>query len=258
MKFSEGIQYILAKWELSKDPWDLFNEWMKLESDIGVRSTFYIVPPHKPQLAYPHKYHEVSYNIPWNKLNNMRSKGWEIAVHGMNNWISEEEGRKERELFGACGNRTHWLLRDDNSWKLLDRAGYDYDATFGYNDNIGIPATQIFKPGGVNNLLVVPLNIQDIALFGKACWTPQNDGTYIKQPCLNLSVDEAKKSCREIFRQIKECGGIVTISWHYQNIVPPNDWREVYLFLIDIAKKDGAWITTAQNAVDWYRKKEGQ
>jgi hypothetical protein len=152
------------------------------------------------------------------------------------------------------GNRTHWLLFDKNSWKTLDEAGYSYDTTFGYNDDVGFRAgtTQVYRPRGVQNLLEIPLHIQDLGLFGKFCWAPTDNG-WEKTPCLHLDATAAHKHCTRIFDFARKFGGAVTILWHYENLTPPRDWSGLYADLVERAQADGAWITTAGAVVEWSR-----
>ena len=61
----------------------------------------------------------------------------------------------------------HWLCFDAQSYRRLDEAGYDYDATCGFNDAVGFKAgtTQVFRPLDAERLLELPLHVQDTALF---------------------------------------------------------------------------------------------
>jgi hypothetical protein len=45
----------------------------------------------------------------------------------------------------------------------------------------------------------------------------------------------------------------VTLLWHYENIVPPRDWSGLYADLVNRAKADGAWVTTAGEVAGWFR-----
>src|SRR5208283_6026562 len=99
-----------------------------------------------------------------------------------------------------------------------------YDTTFGYNDDAGFRAgtLQVYRPRGVENLLELPLHIQDLGLFGKFCWAPTASG-WEKTPCLHLDEVAARASCESIFEYARTYGGAVTLLWHYENLVPPRD-----------------------------------
>jgi len=250
----KGFELILAKFGLGQDPWLLFERWKQIERELGVRSTFYIIPPHNIPIC-SHPYRDARYTMSQDQITDLQDGGWEVGVHGMNNWIHAGEGIAELSAVkGGIGNRTHWLLRNWASWCYLDLAGYEYDSTFGYDDDIGFRAgtTQAYCPFGASRLLELPLHIQDMGLLGKTCWA-QSKGMWIKLPCLNATEDEAKRLCKELFNYAKLFGGTITLLWHYESIAAPRDWTEMYQYLVAYAKQEGAWITTAKNVVEWFR-----
>jgi len=61
--------------------------------------------------------------------------------------------------------------------------------------------------------------------------------------------------CKYILRQAYSYGGVVTVLWHYESIVPPHNWLDTYLGIINQAKDDVAWITSAGEAVKWFIKR---
>ncbi len=255
-RFLSGIQFLTARLGLGKDPWDLFERWKGFEQDLGVRSTFFFVPmPGKPGRA-AHPYRAVSYVPDTKFIQSLTESGWEEGVHGIDNWTDADEGRKEKDSLGLsnAGNRTHWLLFDECSWVALENAGYSYDTTFGYNDDVGFRAgtLQVFRPESVENLLELPLHIQDLGLFGTFCWAPKGDG-WEKTPCMHLSEQDARECCHRILDYALQYGGGVTLLWHYENLVPPREWSRIYRVLVSRAKSDGAWVTTAGNVVEWFR-----
>lgn len=253
--FCAGFHLLCAKCGIGKDPWILFDRWKTLEDQIGVRSTFFFVPRKDDPGIQAHPFRSVSYAIDKEILRGLTREGWEVGVHGIDNWADAETGNQEMIATGsdAVGNRTHWLLFDEDSWKKLDNAGYRYDTTFGYNDDAGFRAgtLQVYRPREVENLLELPLHIQDVGLFGKSCWALVDHG-WEKTPCLHLDESAAREYCNHIFDYAREYGGAVTLLWHYENLTPPRDWSGRYMDLVKRAQADGAWITTAGNVVEWF------
>src|SRR5207247_8546110 len=100
-------------------------------------------------------------------------EGCELGVHGIDAWNDVDKGHDELARIAAVtggsnlGVRIHWLLRDANTPAVLERAGYAYDSTFGYNETVGYRAGtgQVFRPLGAKTLLEIPLPIQDGAHF---------------------------------------------------------------------------------------------
>ena len=251
-----GMKILLAKIGMAEDPWLLFKKWRELEGKLGVRSTFYIIPPFTRRCVRGyHQYREIYYTADQKELDALRDGGWEVGVHSMN-WDDPQAVIKEKEhIPGGVGNRTHWLLHDRDSWGILDAAGYEYDTTFGYDDDVGYRAgtTQVYQPENTTNLLELPLHIQDMGLFGKSCWALNKD-EWIKIPCLHMTEKTARDYLQQFFLHMKSFGGVITILWHYEDLTAPRTWMiGTYLHLVDIVKKDGAWITTAKNVVNWFR-----
>ena len=252
----EAWDFFLAKVGAGRDPWDLFRRWRELEDSLGVRSTFFFLPfPDKPGFSAPAI--RAGYYSPEDApIPELIRDGWEIGVHGIDNWADEHAGREEMDAIGLNhpGNRVHWLIFDENSWKKLDRAGYAYDSTIGYDDDIGFRAgtLQVYRPSGVDTLLELPLHIQDLGLFGRSCWAPSGGG-WKRTPCLGLTEPEALIERDRIFGLARRYGGVVTVLWHYENLTLPRDWSAFYTDLVSRARIDGAWVTTAGNIVEWFR-----
>jgi hypothetical protein len=254
-----GFRLGLSRCGMGRDPRVLFSRWKSLEDQLGVRSTFFFVPKKDNPGVRAHPYRVVGYDIKEKRdvVHDLTQGGWEVGVHGIDNWADVAQGRQEKTALGledkTPGNRTHWLLFDQNSWKMLDDAGYSYDTTFGYNDDAGFRAgtTQVYRPRGVQNLLELPLHIQDLGLFGKFCWAPTDNG-WVKTPCLHLDENAARTYCDRIFDFACKYGGAVTVLWHYENLTPPRDWSGLYADLVKRAQADGAWVTTAGNVVEWF------
>ena len=245
LNFVDGARIFLAKFGLLKDPWNKFEEWIKIESELGVRSTFYFIPfKDIPGIDSP-KIIAGKYELDKDLINRLIKDGFEVGVHGIDNWRDQKRAREEFKKLSEftnldVGNRTHFLLRNEDTWKILDACGYMYDSTFGYNDDVGFRAgtLQVYKPKEVENLLELPLHIQDGALF--------------MRPCLKLPEDEAKDRCDEIFDFANEFGGVITLLWHQMSLAVPHDWGNFYRYLVRKASKEGAWVTRAVDVVKWF------
>jgi len=263
-KVYAGLRLGLSRLGIGSDSWALFERWKTFEDQLGVRSTFFFVPKKDDPGMRAHPYRAVGYNLKMNVLHDLMQGGWEAGVHGIDNWTDSQRGKQEMTVISHCsktpGNRTHWLLFDPDSWKVLDEAGYSYDTTFGYNDDAGFRAgtLQVYRPRTAQSLLELPLHIQDLGLFGKFCWAP-NDNDWAKTPCLHLDAVAAQIFCDRIFDFAKNYGGAVTLLWHYENLTPPRDWSGTYVDLVKRAQADGAWVTTAGSVVKWFegRRKTG-
>jgi peptidoglycan/xylan/chitin deacetylase (PgdA/CDA1 family) len=173
--------------------------------------------------------------------------GHEIGLHGIDAWLDSSSADRELHEVRALapsdqlGVRMHWLYFDEHSPAVLDAAGADYDSTVGYNDTIGFRAgtTQVFKPFSAKNLLELPLDVMDTALFYP---------TY-----LNLSREEARAAVSRIIDAAIRFGGVITLNWHDRSLAPERLWGDVYAEIIDELREKGAWFATAGQAVSWFR-----
>ena len=187
-----SLPFVYGGW--AKDFWEPF-EWY-LDVETGLPATYFLIPfkrrsgdnvPGRDASRRATAY-DVSDLPHWTTT--LLKKGCELGVHGIDSWHSVDKGREELTRIAAVtgdsaiGTRIHWLLRDANTPAVLERAGYAYDSTFGYNETVGYRAGtgQVFRPLGAKTLLEIPLHIQDGALF-----YPQR---------LDLSEPEAQGRCQ--------------------------------------------------------------
>lgn len=176
-------------------------------------------------------------------------QGCELGLHGIDAWHSAVHGRAERERIAAItgaaeiGIRSHWLLRDENSVRVLEEAGYAYDSTDGFNETIGYRSgsTQVFRPLGAKRLLELPMHIQDGALF------------YTNR--LDLAEDEAWARCGQLIENTEEFGGVLTCLWHDRSHGPERFWGSFYIRLLDRLRALDVWFGTAGQVVAWFRNR---
>jgi hypothetical protein len=135
------------------------------------------------------------------------------------------------------------LYFGEQSHSLLEKAGFAYDSTVGYNETIGYRAgtTQVFKPLDVEQLLELPLHIMDTALLFS---------TY-----RDLSPEEAELAIGPLLENVARFGGVLTVNWHERSIGPERFWDSTYINLLQRAKGEGAWFPTALQAVSWFRQR---
>jgi hypothetical protein len=183
------------------------------------------------------------------QLHRLQSTGCEIGVHGIDAWLDSARGHEELMEVARIteapdiGVRMHWLYSTDGSPAALEKAGFAYDATSGYNQTVGYRAgtTQVFKPLEATRLLELPLHVMDTALF-----YPVH---------LDLAPREANQAVRRIIGNALRYGGTVTVNWHDRSIAPERLWGRVYRNVVEDLRAAGAWFPTAAQAVAWFRKR---
>jgi hypothetical protein len=237
----------------AKDFWEPFEWYLQAEKDLP--ATYFLIPFKRragENISAPHASRRATAydvgDIPqW--ITTLTREGCELGVHGIDAWHSVEKGREELSRIAAAtgekkiGIRMHWLLRDENTFRALEQAGYAYDSTAGYNETIGYRSgtTQAFRPEGAQSLLELPLHIQDGALF--------------YQQRLDLCDAEAWKGCEVLIEHARECGGVLTILWHDRSHGPERFWGEFYSRLLARLRSLDGWFASAVQVVDWFQKR---
>jgi hypothetical protein len=243
-----SLPFVYAGW--MKDFWEPF-EWY-LEVEKGLPATYFLIPFKRrsgdkvpgPRGSLRATAYDVGDLSHWATI--LLRRGCELGVHGIDAWHNVARGREElariRAVTGDAktGTRMHWLLCDENTPAVLERAGYAYDSTFGYNETIGYRAgtSQVFRPLNAQTLLELPMHIQDGALF-----YPQR---------LGLSEEMAETRCQDLVGNARELGGVLTLLWHDRSHAPERFWGSFYVALVSKLKSLDAWFGTATQVVTWF------
>jgi hypothetical protein len=238
---------------LAKDFWNQLDRYLELEN--GLASTFFVIPikgnpgvdaDGRTRARRASRY--ASADIA-DDLKRVLSADGEIAVHGIDAWRDSAKGRDERERIreitstAETGVRMHWLYFDLQAPSMLEKAGFSYDSTVGYNETIGYRAgtTQVFKHLNVDRLLELPLHIMDTALFYPSY--------------MNLSDEQARAAMLPLTENATKLGGVLTINWHDRSLGPERLWDDAYATLLRDLRARKPWFATATQAVSWFRKR---
>ena len=237
----------------ARDFWSEFDRYLEIEQGLG--STFFVIPErNNPGLAAhgaaPRK-RGASYRLPdiARQLGAVLAAGGEVGVHGIDAWRDSARGDEERQAVARvigtppAGSRMHWLYWDGDAPRHLERAGFTYDSTVGYNDTVGFRAgtTQAFRPLSATSLLELPLHVMDTALFYPAY--------------LNLTQHAAHDVVRPLIDATERFGGALTINWHDRSLAPERLWGAFYCDLLGELRQRGAWFPTAGHAVAWFQRR---
>jgi hypothetical protein len=238
---------------LAKDFWNQLDRYLELEKDLA--STFFVIPTKgdagvdsngRTRAKRASRY--ASADIV-DALKKLLSANSEIAVHGIDAWRDSAKGRDERariqEITGTVevGVRMHWLYFNSQASLTLEKAGFSYDSTAGYNETIGYRAgtAQVFKPPNVDHLLELPLHIMDTALFYPSY--------------MNLSDEQAGAAMLPLIENATRFGGVLTINWHNRSLGPERLWGDAYVNLLRELRTRTPWFATASQIVAWFRKR---
>ncbi|MCB9911381.1 MAG: polysaccharide deacetylase family protein [Verrucomicrobiales bacterium] len=242
---------VLAPKPATKD----YETILALEAQYGFRSTFFVL--HDPYWARQGARFGIEGRAIRAIAERVIEAGCEFTVHGgyyrFNNPSAYLESRETlKRLFGveAIGIRNH-LLRYSypGTWRAQRDAGFDYDATYGYNCQPG-PRSGLALPffaydreqEEMLDLLVLPLTVMDTTVFRY----------------LRLREEEALELARSQMERYAACGGLVTLLWHgnYFNEPEYADWQWVYERLLEQLAGMQPWCATGAEINRWWRARE--
>ncbi len=246
-----SLPLVYAGWV--KDFWEPFEWYMRVEE--GIPATYFLIPFKRrsgqrvpgARASLRGTAYDIGDLSEWAAI--LQQSGCELGVHGIDAWNNADSGREEQmrlsEKTGKTqiGIRMHWLLRDADTFSVLEQAGFAYDSTVGYNETVGYAAGtgQVFRPLGSQEILELPLHLQDGAIF-----YPQR---------LNLSETAAEQRCREMVDNAGKHGGVLTVLWHDRSHAPERLWGMFYEKLVLALKATDGWFATCDQATSWFRKR---
>ena len=236
-----------------KDFWIQFERYLNIENGLG--STFFIVPfknrAGRSLTGVAPSRRAVKYDIAEieDYIQKIINRGAEIGLHGIDAWIDREQASKELERITKyngekkIGVRMHWLYSKNDSLQILERAGFYYDSTYGYNETIGYLAgtVQAFCPPEATKLLELSMHLMDTALF------------YPRR--MNLNETEANKLVNKLLKNSLDYGGHLTVNWHHRSLAPERLWDDYYNELLAKLKELNCWFACAKDVVGWFYKR---
>lgn len=245
------------------DPLHSFERWLESEHKFNAKSTFYFWPGysnvtkrHPTDCCYDlsDRIYFEGKKIPVKEMiKEIDIRGWEIGLHA--SWHSFDDADELRQQKDALESilgheivsiRQHYLHYDiRHSPSIHQKAGFKYDSTLGFNDNIGFRfgtsyPWRLFDLSSNNQLsiLEIPLVIQDGALLHKS-------------KGMRLTQDIAFEYIEQIMLEIKEVGGVLTILWHPHSILRP-DWWALFNRSLNLFQQHNAWITSTKQIGEFW------
>ncbi len=237
-----------------KSPYWNFKEIMNLEEKYNAKSSFYFLATDKDIKRFRYNIEDLE-----NELGFITDNGWEVGLHGgyyaYNNLeeMKKEKNRLEKVLGKEIiGYRNHYLMfKIPDTWELLAKAGFKYDATLGYNYGVGFRNGMChpFKPFNLNNnkevnILEIPMIIMDSALFN-----------------VPVSIEKAWETTKRIIDTIEKYNGILTLNWHNSNVLNcpfRENCIKVYEKILNYCYKKNAWMTSGEEICKLWNKNENK
>jgi len=214
------------------------------EEKRGLKSSFYLIP------GYPKSQQDFM-----DALNLLRSKGFEIGLHGYYAHEDQEKLKRQKEALesyskiGVKGIRQHGLkFSVPYTWKIEEKVGFFYDLTFHYNDKFGFRGGTCFPYHPINLDQEKRFTILEIP----TCFI---DYTVLYN---QMSYAEALRTARELLKTVENFNGVFVACFHntYLNEETFAEIKKLYKDLLDYAKKNGFWVPTAWECCSWWVRRE--
>ena len=257
----ESLENIANSMFSSQDPYHRIEDWLKVEQEVGARSTFFFAPEHVLKSHFTDCWYKYDDKLRFEGkkitvaelMSELNRRGWEIGLHpSWHSYNSVDEMKYQKEQIEKVLDceivsvRQHCLHFDNRiTPSIQEAAGFKYDSTLGFNDNIGFRrGTSYAYPlyNIENNKILpvweLPLIIQDGAMFN-----------YRKG--MRLDKVKALEYIQMIAEKVKEVGGILTLLWHPHLIVDEIIWN-TFQEALKILKKDDPWFATVSEIGDWW------
>jgi hypothetical protein len=246
------------------DPLHCYERWLETEAAVGARSTFFFWPGwssvrkhHASDCPY-----EMMDRIVFDgqtctvaeMIREIDSRGWEVGLHP--SWYSfdnvDEMKYQKAALETTLGKdvvsvRQHFLHYDIRvTPRVQAKAGFLYDSTLGFNDNIGFRfgtsyPWQLYDLRAEEELPIteVPLIIQEGAMLN---------------PSKGMRLDEetAFHYIIQITETVERVGGILTLLWHPNGVIN-EPWWHLYCRTLDYLKQKNAWFGGVGNVARQWR-----
>jgi peptidoglycan/xylan/chitin deacetylase (PgdA/CDA1 family) len=240
-----------------ENPYWCFPIIMDIEDKFEVRSTFFFLQESKKiNLLKPKDW---ALSVGKYKFNNkkvyeiiqiLNRNGWEIGLHGSYESCKHEDLLKEEktdleQVLGTAvmGIRQHYLhLEIPKTWRIQQKVGFLYDASFGFRDRIGFREERYlpFHPFD-NSFLEIPLALMDGALFSN-----YGNEDAVWRECLDLIITAERQR------------GLLTVLWH-QRVFNEDEfpgWCNVYVKILQECMQRGAYFGTCKDIHNLWVKNE--
>lgn len=245
----------------AQDPLHCFERWLEAEANVGARSTFFFWPGwgsvskhHSSDCTY-----ELSDRVVFDgqkctvaeMIREIDHRGWEIGLHPSwysFNELSEMKSQKaalEKALdHEVVSVRQHFLHYDIRiTPRIQAKAGFLYDSTLGFNDNIGFRFGTSYPWRPYDLQAEVELPIMEVPLIVQ-------DGAMLKpEKGMRLDGETAFQYVAQLTESIERVGGILTLLWH-PNYLDNPIWWNLYLRVLAYLKEKNAWFGTVQEVAE--------
>lgn len=228
----------------------LLQNILKKEEALGANSTFFLMGKDD----YPDQRQNYIADSKTQKEIVKLLADKDIGLHGSPeaafdlNALKTEKQKLEKLGLKPRGYRTHYLFFDyQKSFALLEEAGFDYDSTLGYWENIGFRCGTSFPFYPYNleedrafNILEIPLVVMDTSL--------------LSPKAMALNIHSAKNKVKKMISKAGKYHSHITLLWHNTNFDPVDFplWGKLYWDTLKHAQTQGAHLgSLSESYAQW-------
>lgn len=232
------------------DAWDNLETVAATVAEYGAKSTFFILPEHRPGAdGTPNADYRIDRQL-WQRFHRLAASGSELALHGSIGTATDfarlSAEQEETLAEPAQGIRFHYLRWEPRQTppqlEALAIAGLRYDSTLGFAEHYGFRHSYClpfypfdFSRGQAHSFLEIPLQVMDATL---------HHPNY-----LQLRADDILPTLQPMLAEVEKFGGVASILWHNDHFDPantitgPRQFAEIMAYL---QQRGAAFLTGSQ------------
>jgi peptidoglycan/xylan/chitin deacetylase (PgdA/CDA1 family) len=247
---------IIEKLKGNKTAYINFKQIIQLEKKYDAKSSFYFLANEKDIFGNKYKLEDVEEEIVY-ILDNECEVGLHVSYYAfdkLDKIIREKERLEKITGMRINGVRNH-LLRFNipQSWEILSKAGFIYDASLGYHDMVGFRngTCHPFQPFNlITNKKIeiteIPVCVIDITLF-----------SYMK-----LNAAKSWDYIKNLIDNVEMLGGVFALLWHNWTFSFPvsyaglfgKEWTKLYEKILIYCSEKNSWIANGTEIYEHYKR----
>ncbi len=253
-RFKGLFDSIRSSFGKRRNPYDRVSEWIKIENDLGIKSTFFIFGGPRRHRDDP-KY---GFEMLLHSVEDIRRNGFELALHSGIDCHEGEGLTNSRSRLGnyaglnIVGSRPHYLSAHlPEYWRSAAESGFSYSSCLAFDDAIGhfdgidLPFVPFDREKDTAiDLVEIPLAIMDCGLI-------RDDAA---------DSDEVISRGKDLIDTTAESGGMIVLDWHQRTLYNPDypGWGALFRKITDYALRKGAYSATMEQISSLLKDRMGK
>jgi len=227
------------------DAWDNLEAVAAATEKYGARSTFFMLPEHRPGAdGTPNADYGFSREL-MERLEKLEAAGHQWELHGSIGTATDKQLLTNNQYwieYHGRGIRFHYLRWEPRLTPAIVAAEYEFDATLGFAEHFGFRHSYChpfypfdFESGRAFSFLEIPLNVMDATL---------HHPNY-----LQLAASQILPALQPLFTEVGKFGGVLSILWHNDHFDPANTVTgpvQFHELMTDLQQRGTTFLTGRQ------------